>query len=323
MPVANHQRILLRFFVARVAMMALTLLLVSVAVFLLVRLVPGDPAAVLLGEGADAESIAAIRADLGLDQGLVVQFVTWIGHALRGDLGYSIFLGEPVLPLVLQRYLVSAPIVLVAVILAVTVSVPLGTIAAWKRGTGVDRAVVTGSTILLSIPAFWLGLLLLIFFGLQLGWLPVVGYVSLRNDFGAGILYLILPIATLFLHEIGVLTRMVRASTLEIVGLDYVSHARAKGLSEGAVLRRHVFRNAFLPTWTLIGLVLGNLLGGIAVIETVFTIPGLGRLLVEAIFARDYPLIQGCILVIAASYVVVNTIIDLVYPLLDPKVGLQ
>ena len=171
--------------------------------------------------------------------------------------------------------------------------------------------------------SFWLGLLLLLFFGLKLEWLPVVGYVSIGEDPWRGLLYLVMPILTLFLHEIGVLLRMARASTLEVLRLDYITHARAKGLSEGAVLWRHAFKNAFGPTWTLIGLVLGNLLGGIAVVETVFTIPGLGRLLVDAIFARDYPVIQGCMLFVAFTYVLVNLVIDLCYPIFDPRVAAE
>jgi peptide/nickel transport system permease protein len=165
--------------------------------------------------------------------------------------------------------------------------------------------------------------LLLLLFGLKLGWLPVVGYVGIAEDWKNGLLYLVLPVLTLFLHEIGVLMRMARASTLEVLRLDYITHARAKGLSERAVLMRHAFKNAFGPTWTLIGLVLGNLLGGIAVVETVFTIPGLGRLLVDAIFARDYPVIQGCLLFVAVIYVVVNLVIDLCYPLFDPRVAVE
>jgi len=193
-------------------------------------------------------------------------------------------------------------------------------IAAWKQNKAPDLILVGTATLLVSIPTFWLGLLLLIFFGLKLQWLPVVGYVSIGEDWKAGLLYLAMPILTLFLHEIGVLMRMARASTLEVLRLDYITHARAKGLSESAVLMRHAFRNAFGPTWTLIGLVLGNLLGGIAVVETVFTIPGLGRLLVDSIFARDYPVIQGCLLFVGVIYVIVNLLIDLCYPIFDPRV---
>jgi peptide/nickel transport system permease protein len=210
--------------------------------------------------------------------------------------------------------------VFIAVLIASVIAVPAGVIAAWRQNSTLDLALVGTATVLLSIPTFWLGLLLLLFFGLKLEWLPVVGYVSFTENPTAALLYIIMPVMTLFLHEMGVLIRMARASTLEVLRLDYITHARAKGLSERAVLWRHAFKNAFGPTWTLIGLVLGNLLGGIAVVETVFTIPGLGRLLVDSIFARDYPVIQGCLLFVAFVYVVVNLIVDLLYPVFDPRV---
>jgi peptide/nickel transport system permease protein len=171
------------------------------------------------------------------------------------------------------------------------------------------------------MPSFWLGLLLLLLFGLKLGWLPVVGYVPMAEDFMASVAFMVLPIATLALIEAGALTRMMRASSLEVLGLEYVTHARAKGLPEARVLFRHVLPNAFAPTWTLIGLILGHLLGGIAVLETVFTLPGLGRLLVDAIYARDYPVVQGCLLFTASVYVLINLVVDLLYPLFDPRVA--
>ncbi len=311
---------MLRFALSRTVMALPTLLIVAISVFVLIRLVPGDPAALMLGDLATPASLADLRARLGLDQSLPVQFGIWFANLLKGDLGRSITSQEAVLPLVLTRFWVSAQIVVVAVLLASVFAVPAGIIAAWKQDTAVDLGLVAVATLLLSVPTFWLGLLLLLFFGLKLGWLPVVGYVSIADDPWRGILYLVMPIMTLFLHEMGVLMRMARASTLEVLRLDYITHARAKGLSEGVVLRRHAFKNAFGPTWTLIGLVLGNLLGGIAVVETVFTIPGLGRLLVDAIFARDYPVIQGCMLFVAFTYVLVNLVVDLCYPIFDPRV---
>jgi peptide/nickel transport system permease protein len=311
---------MLRFALARLMMAIPTLLIVTVAVFVLIRLIPGDPAQLLLGDLADPIRLADLRAQLGLDKSWPVQFGIWSQHVLGGDLGVSITTGEPVLQLVMSRFLVSAQIVLVAVFFATLVAVPAGMIAAWKQNRLPDLMLVGTATLLVSIPTFWLGLLLLLFFGLKLEWLPVVGYVSIMNDWKSGLLYLLMPILTLFLHEIGVLIRMARASTLEVLRLDYITHARAKGLSERAVLVHHAFRNSFGPTWTLIGLVLGNLLGGVAVVETVFTIPGLGRLLVDAIFARDYPVIQGCLLLVAVIYVVTNLVIDLCYPLFDPRV---
>jgi peptide/nickel transport system permease protein len=297
-----------------------TLLLVSVAVFLIIRVIPGDPALVLLGEGADAASIAGLRADLGLDRPLPVQFVSWFQHALRGDLGRSIVSGEPVGELILQHFGLTAAVVMVAVTLATVIAAMAGLIAAWRRNSVIDLAVVGAATVVLAIPSFWLGLVLLLLFGLKLGWLPFVGYVPFAESAAQAALFLVLPVVTLTITESGVLTRMMRASSIDVLQLDYVTHARAKGLSERAVLTRHVFPNAFAPTLTLVGLTLGHLLGGIAVIETVFTLPGLGRLMVDSVLARDYPVVQGCLLFTAVVYVVVNLLVDLCYPIFDPRV---
>nr|WP_281415092.1 ABC transporter permease [Azospirillum picis] len=310
----------MHFVFKRILMAVPTLLIMAVTVFVLIRLIPGDPAALMLGDLATPASLADLRERLGLDQSLPVQFGIWFGNVLRGDFGISITSSQPVLPLVLDRFWISARVVLIAVLLASLFAVPAGMIAAWRQNSGTDLFLVGLATLLYSIPTFWLGLLLLLFLGLQLNWLPVVGYVSFSEDPWAALLYIVMPVMTLFLHEMGVLIRMSRASTLEVLRLDYITHARAKGLSESAVLWRHAFKNAFGPTWTLIGLVLGNLLGGIAVVETVFTIPGLGRLLVDAIFARDYPVIQGCLLFVAFVYVAVNLVVDLLYPVFDPRV---
>jgi peptide/nickel transport system permease protein len=297
-----------------------TLLLVSVAVFLIIRLIPGDPALVLLGEGADAAAIAGVRADLGLDRPLPVQFVSWFEHALQGDLGRSIVSGEPVGKLILQHFGLTAVVVLVAVTLATLIAAAAGLIAAWRRNSMIDLAVVGAATVVLAVPSFWLGLVLLLLFGLKLGWLPFVGYVPFSESAAQAALFLVLPVVTLTITESGVLTRMMRASSIDVLQLDYVTHARAKGLSERAVLTRHVFPNAFAPTLTLVGLTLGHLLGGIAVIETVFTLPGLGRLMVDSVLARDYPVVQGCLLFTAVVYVVVNLLVDLCYPIFDPRV---
>lgn len=309
-----------RFVLSRLLSAIPTLFLVSLAVFTLIRLIPGDPVSLMLGDNIDEKAYAAMSTHLGLDRPIPVQFLLWLQGVFRGDLGQSITTGQPVLPLVLQRFAVTAPLVLVAVGLATVFAVPMGMLAAWRQNSAFDLGVVVGATALMSIPTFWMGLMMLLFFGLKLSWLPVIGYVSPVEDFWAGAVYLVMPVAVLVLHEGGILLRMVRASTLGVLRLDYVTHARAKGLTESQVLRRHVLRNAFGPTWTLLGLILGNLLGGLAVVETVFTIPGLGRLIVESIYGRDYPVLQGCLLFVAVTYVVVNLIVDLCYPLFDPRV---
>lgn len=311
---------MLRFLLQRLGMAVPTLLIVAVTVFALIRLIPGDPVTLMLGDMADPSAVADLRRSLGLDQSIPVQFLYWLGHVLSGDFGTSISTGQAVLPLILDRFSVSASIVLVAVALASLVAVPAGMIAAWRQDSALDLTIISGATLLLSIPSFWLGLILLLLFGLKLQWLPVIGYVPFAEDAEAALIYMIMPVATLVMVETGVIIRMARASTIEVMRLEYITHARAKGLSESAVLWRHAFRTAFAPTWTLIGLMLGNLLGGIAVVETVFTIPGLGRLLVDSIYARDYPVVQGCLLFVAGIYVVVNLFVDLLYPLFDPRV---
>lgn len=298
-----------------------TLLLVAVAVFVMVRLIPGDPVLVILGDQATPQEIARLKAQYGLDESIFIQFFYWGSNVLRGDFGHSITNGEAILPLILERFQVSAVIVLIAVGIATVIAVPAGLLAAWKQNSVMDVTIVATATLLMSMPSFWLGLLFLLIFGMKLGWLPVYGYVPMSQDFMQAVKYIVLPAMTLILIEVGVLTRMARASAIEVLRIEYVMHARAKGLSEWRVLMRHVLPNAFAPTWTMIGLVLGNLLGGIAILETVFTLPGLGRLLVDAIFSRDYPVVQGCLLFTALIYVVVNLIVDLFYPLFDPRVA--
>ena len=309
-----------RYLIRRLGLAIPTLLLVAIAVFGMVRLAPGDPAQVLLGETASPAEIDAKRAQMGLDEPMPAQFLRWASDVANGDLGTSLLSGQPVTNLVLDRFAVSAPIVVAAVALALIIAVIGGLYAALNRGRTIDIIIVTTATVLLSIPAFWLGLMFMLFFGLKLGWAPVIGFVPFSEDPVAALSYMVLPVIVLALAELGVLTRMMRASAIEVLGLDYVLHARAKGLDDDRVLSRHVFPNAFAPTLTLTGLLLANLLGGIAVIETVFTLPGLGRLMVDAVLARDYPVIQGCLLFTACIYILVNLSVDLIYPLFDPKI---
>lgn len=314
---------MLRYLIKRLLLAIPTLLLVALIVFVLVRLVPGDPAQVMLGEGADAATIAAMHHEMGLDRPLPVQFATWLSHLAAGDFGTSIRTGEPVGSLILSHFKVTATVVLVAMSLATLIAICGGLIAAWRQHTTLDLAVLGAASLVMAVPSFWLGLILLLVFGLKLSWFPVIGYVSFSQAGLQAMWYLALPIATLTITECGVLTRMMRASSLEVLRLDYITHARAKGLPESTVLMRHVFPNAFAPTLTLVGLSLGHLLGGIAVIETVFTLPGLGRLLVDSILSRDYPVVQGCLLFTAVVYVIINLVVDLCYPLLDPRAAAQ
>lgn len=311
-------------FVLKRSLMALpTLFLVSLIVFTLIRLIPGDPAEIMLSDLDDPVLVAQMRADLGLDKPIPVQFFLWLQNLATGDFGISIRTHEPVLGALLDRLSVTATVVSIAVVFAALIAIPAGLIAARYQNTGIDFAIVLAAIIKLSMPSFWVGLMLLLLFGVYLNWLPTVGFVKLNEDFGRGLIYLILPVTSLALTEVAVLTRMMRSSTLEVLRQEYVTHARAKGLSEGAVMIRHVLKNAAGPTLTMLGLILASLLGGAAVTETVFSLPGIGKLVVDSIYARDYPLLQGALLLIAGIYVIVNLIVDLLYAVLDPKVRLQ
>lgn len=299
-----------------------TLFVVSLVVFALLRLVPGDPAELLLGDLADPATIAALRAKLGLDLPWPAQYLAWARALLEGDFGVSITTGEPVLTAMLDRLAVTAQVVLLSFTVAMLLAVPAGLIAAHRQDSLLDLGVVIAVVLCLSVPSFWVGLMLILFFGVKLGWLPTVGWVSPAEDFATGIQYLLLPALALLLVEMGQVARMTRASTIEVLRLDYILHARAKGLPESAVLWRHAFPNAVAPTVTVAGMLLGSLLGGAAVIETVFTLPGLGRLLVDGIYQRDYPVVQGVLMMVALVQVLMNLLVDLLYPLLDPRVRL-
>lgn len=299
-----------------------TLLLVSLIVFCIMRAVPGDPAEVMAGDLADPQTLAQMRKDMGLDRSLPVQYASWLADVIRGDFGASIMTGERVLPAMLKRLAVTMQVVVPAFALAMLLAIPAGMLAAARRNSGRDVATVTLVVLGLSIPSFWIGLLLILLFGVKLQWLPTVGFVSVTESFSTALTYLAMPVAALVLHEMAVVTRMTRSSTLDVLGQEYITHARAKGLHDRAVLWRHALPNAVAPVLTVAGLLLGSMLGGAAVIETVFTIPGLGRLLLDAIYARDYPVVQGVLLLVACIKVGVNLAVDLLYPLFDPRVKL-
>ncbi|MFC3051858.1 ABC transporter permease [Kordiimonas pumila] len=299
-----------------------TLFILALLIFMLMRSVPGDPAVLIVGDLADPAVLAQVRLELGLDKPAYVQFWLWLSRALGGDLGVSLITGEDILTGLLSRFTVTAQVVLVAILFSASIAIPAGMVAAWRQNRPTDFSIVFLMNVFLSIPGFWMALMFIFLFGVYLNWLPTIGYVSLAEDFSGGMKYLLMPVLSLVFLEVATLTRMMRASSIEVLRQEYVTHARAKGLSEGVVLRRHVFKNAFAPTLTMLGLTLGSLLGGAAVIETVFTLPGLGRFLVEAIYARDYAVVQGVLIFVAGVYVLVNLCVDLLYPVLDPRVRL-
>lgn len=313
---------MISYIVKRIGAAVPTVLIVSVLVFAMIRAVPGDPAALMLGDADNPKLLAEIRTSLGLDQPVATQFFLWARHVFSGDLGISIARKEPVLDLILSHFPVTAQIVLTATLLACLVAIPSGLFAAWRQNRGADTAIVATATFLVSLPSFWVGILLIWLFGVELGWAPTYGFVSIKQGGWRAASYLVLPVMAIVLTEVAAITRMMRASAIEVLRLEYVSHARAKGLTERRVLLRHAFPNAFGPTLTVVGLILGHLLSGAAVIETVFTVPGIGRLLIESIYARDYPVVQGCLLFIALLYVGVNLVVDLLYPLFDPRIKL-
>lgn len=293
---------------------------VALFVFLLLRLTAGDPAAIIAGDNATAQDVAEIREKLGLNQPIAGQFVIWIGKTLRGDLGESFFFKKTVAELIAQRLEPTLALSVCTLILAVAMAVPLGVVAAWKRGSWIDRFVMGLSVLGFSVPVFVIGYALMYLFAIQLAWLPVQGYQRIGDGFGGFIQRLVLPSFTLAIIYVALIARITRASVLEVLGADHVRTARAKGLADLPVLLRHVLRNAAVPIVTVIGLGVALLIGGVVVTESVFSIPGLGRLTVDAVLARDYPTVQGVVLLFSAVYVLINLLVDLTYTFLDPRI---
>jgi peptide/nickel transport system permease protein len=296
------------------------MVVVAVFVFLLLRFTAGDPAAIIAGDNATARDVADIRQRLGLDQPVVDQFVIWLARIARGDLGESFFFKKDVAELIAGRLEPTVALATCTLVLAVAVAVPLGVLAAWKRGGWLDRFVMGLSVLGFSVPAFVIGYALMYLFAIELAWLPVQGYQPLSQGFGGFIRRLVLPSVTLAIIYVALIARITRASVLEVLGADHVRTARAKGLSELPVLLRHVLRNAAVPIVTVIGLGVALLIGGVVVTESVFGIPGLGRLTVDAVLARDYPTVQAVVLLFSTVYVVINLLVDLTYTFLDPRI---
>jgi peptide/nickel transport system permease protein len=293
---------------------------VALVVFLLLRLTPGDPAAVLAGDNATTAQLEHIRASLGLNEPLYIQFFTWINKLLHGDLGVSLISNVPVLRMIGQRVEPSISIAVSTIILSVVVAVPLGVIAAWKQGTWIDRFVMGLSVLGFSVPVFVIGYVLIKIFAIDLRWLPVQGYKSIFDGFGPFFQRLVLPTLSLSFIYVALIARMTRTSMLDVLGEDYVRTARAKGIGEIPVLFRHALRNAAVPVITVIGTGFALLISGVVVTESVFNIPGIGRLTVDAVLARDYPVIQAMILLTSLLYVTINLLIDVAYTLLDPRI---
>lgn len=311
---------MLSYILRRLAATVPVMLIVAVFVFLMLRLTPGDPAAIIAGDNANAEQIALIRGRLGLDQPILTQFILWIGHLLQGDFGESFFFKKTVAELIVGRIEPTLALSICTIVIAVSVAVPLGVLAAYRQGSWVDRIVMGFSVLGFSVPVFVIGYALIYVFAIQLNWVPVQGYQSITQGFWGFLQRMILPSVTLSVIYIALIARMTRASVVEVLGEDYIRTARAKGQAERTVLFRHALRNAAVPIITVIGLGIALLIGGVVVTESVFTIPGIGRLTVDAVLARDYPTIQAVILLFSLVYVLINLGVDLAYTAFDPRI---
>ena len=307
---------LIRRILATIPVMAV----VAIFVFLLLYLTPGDPAVVIAGDYARPQDIERIREALGLNKPLYVQFFTWVGNVLTGDLGISIFSNLPVAKLISQRPEPTLLLALCTTIFAVIIAVPMGVLAAWKAHTWIDRTVMVIAVTGFSVPVFVIGYVLMWIFSLSLGWFPVQGYKPIGDGIGPFLGSIALPTLALGLVYIALIARMTRASVMEVLTEDYIRTARAKGASNRTILMKHALKNASVPIVTIIGVGVALLIGGVVVTESVFNIPGLGRLTIDAVLRRDYPIIQGVILVFSGIYVLVNLLIDLSYTFLDPRI---
>jgi peptide/nickel transport system permease protein len=304
----------------RLAATVPVMLVVAVLVFTMLRLTPSDPAAIIAGDHATSEEIAQVRVRLGLDQPIHEQLFIWLGRILRGDLGESFFFKRTVASLIVDRLEPTLALCVLTIILAVAIAVPLGVLAAYRQGSIVDRIVMGFSVMGFSVPAFVTGYALIYLFAIKLNWLPVQGYQRIAEGFGGFLYRLLLPALTLSIIYVALIARMTRTSVLEVLSEDYIRTARAKGQVERKVLFRHALRNAAVPIVTVIGLGVAILIGGVVVTESVFTLPGLGRLTVDAVLARDYPTIQAVILLFSLVYVLINLAVDLLYTALDPRI---
>lgn len=312
---------MLRYLIRRLLFSVLVIAGVVTIAFGLMHMIPGDPVDAILGTEASADTRAALRRELGLDRPLAVQYGAWWWDLLHGDLGRSVLIRQPVSTLILDRLPTTIPLALLSMALAIAIAIPAGVLSALYRHTWLDGVVALLAFSGLSIPGFWLGVLMILAFSLRLRWFPPGGYVSIFSEPIAGLHHLILPAIALGATFAAALTRMIRSSLLEVLSRDYIRTARAKGQQEYRVVLRHALRNALIPAVTIVGVQVGILLSGALIIEQVFALPGLGRLTTQAVLTRDFPLVQGCIIVIATIFVFANLLTDLLYIYLDPRIS--
>lgn len=308
------------FIVRRLLLTIPILLLVSIMTFSLIHMIPGDPARVILGEEATPEAYEALRAELGLDQPIVVQYFSWLGKVVTGDLGISITDRVPVADLIMQRLPATVELTIGTFIVAILIAFPAGILAAVRRGTWIDYTSTFTALGGMSIPSFWLAMMMIIFFAVENQWLPSSGYVPFSENPTQNLMAMILPCLATGLRESAVLMRMLRSSLLDVVSMDFIRTAKAKGLNEARTILGHALRNAMVPVVTTSGLMIAGLLGGLVITESIFSIPGFGRLIVESVFKRDYVTVQGAILVSAVLVVLVNLVVDILYAVIDPRI---
>ena len=308
------------YLIQRLAISAVTLVLISLIVFTGVRLIPGDPARVMAGTDADEAGLAEIRAKYGLNDPIPVQYLRWVGLALRGDLGESIRTRESVVKTVARKLPITVELACFAILIALTIAIPVGVLSAVRRNTFWDYLANSLSLCGLSVPSFWLGIMLILLLSVRLGWLPASGFVSFLQEPVANLQRMMMPAFVLGTALAAVLMRQTRNSMIEVLSADYIRTAYSKGLAGRAVVFRHAIRNGLIPVVTILGLQTGALMSGAVVTEQIFVVPGFGRLIVEAVFTRDYPLVQGVVLITASSYVLINLLVDMSYTLLDPRI---
>jgi peptide/nickel transport system permease protein len=315
---------MITFIIRRIILALIVLVIVTLIIFMAMRILPGDPIYMIMTRGdmdkVTMEQIDEIRHELGLDRSLIVQYGSWFSGVLRGDLGMSIIQRQPVMKEIVRRVPITLNLSILALLVAVIIGIPAGAICALRRGTWVDTVVTILANTGITIPVFWLGVMLIYIFSLQLNWLPVQGYTSPLVDLGKNIRQIIMPVFCLSIFAIASITRQTRSSMLEVMRQDYIRTAWSKGLRERSVVTRHALKNGLIPVVTLLGMSLSHIIGGSVLIETVYNIPGMGRMAVNAVFSHDYPVVQGFILLIAMTVLTVNLIVDLSYGWLDPRI---